>query len=315
MIQINEPNMLQGGREEVDTVPAASSGEVCALQAASHEESQLSSGIARSSGSACNVTVDLTEGEDCDPSISRTGSGSLARASKRMRISGNSGGDCQDGAQASADAKEIARLEKCSRQDLVTENIQLRRQVSFKEKKLSEVRKHTKKLQRKLAAEKGKRAKAVAKASQQIAKAHGEREFEVRKLGKQKPGRGGRFSLQSKFSIGLRRSLTQIAAADFGIVALCDVSKQTVLRSECMTGAGVVKLMQVFVAEGLGRALDARSDNWQLFGTGFRSDATNSNIYRRKKLHVLEADVLFLAHYDKLREGDFDGAIKCRHCV
>ena len=54
--------------------------------------------------------------------------------------------------------------------------------------------------------------------------------FIIRKLGRQHDGRGGRLSLPSMFSIGLRRSLTHVAAGDFGILAMADISQQTVIR-------------------------------------------------------------------------------------
>lgn len=151
--------------------------------------------------------------------------------------------------------------------------------------------------------------------------------FELTKVGKQKEGRGGRWSLQSRFSMGIRSCLCTIAAADFSVVSMHDISKQTVLRAQCLTGAAVVSLFRSFCAEGLAMFLkenddadvevqtDADACNFNLFGAGFRSDATNTNIWHRKKLHVCEATVTYLTDVKKLQEGDFHAAMSSRSCV
>ena len=90
--------------------------------------------------------------------------------------------------------------------------------------------------------------------------------------------------------------MTSIAAADFGIIAMFDVSGQTVIRCEQRAAAGLVHLMQSHVAEGLGMALQCSqedSDAWSLMAVAYRADATNSSVWRRSKLHVLEASVSF----------------------
>ena len=153
--------------------------------------------------------------------------------------------------------------------------------------------------------------------------------FELTKLGKQKEGRAGRWSLQSRFSVGIRTCLCTIAAADFSVVSMQDISKQTVLRAQCLTGAAVVSLFRSFCAEGLAMFLkenddadvevqlqtDADACNFNLFGVGYRSDATNTNIWHRKKLHVCESTVTYLTDVKKLQEADFDAAMSSRSCV
>ena len=128
-------------------------------------------------------------------------------------------------------------------------------------------------------------AKRQAQSSRELARktAEDKNMFELQKLGKKREGRAGRWSMQSKFSMGLRCCLSTIAACDFGMMNMVDVSKQTVLRAVCMTGAAIITLMQSFCKEGLGLALEASSsssNDWALFGAGFRSDATNTNIWR-----------------------------------
>lgn len=75
--------------------------------------------------------------------------------------------------------------------------------------------------------------------------------FAICKLGKQADGRGARFSTSSWFSIGLRKCLTQIAATDFGLTAMVDISGQTVMRCEQKTGAALVFAFRLFMAEAL----------------------------------------------------------------
>jgi len=91
--------------------------------------------------------------------------------------------------------------------------------------------------------------------------------FQVRKKGKQRSGRGSRWTHASWFSIGLRKGLSQISASDFGLTAMMDISGQTVLRNECRTGAGIIFLFQNFVGEALefaaslGKPCDSNSED------------------------------------------------------
>ena len=142
--------------------------------------------------------------------------------------------------------------------------------------------------------------------------------FSVMKKGKQKDGRGGRLSTQAIFSIGIRRCLTTISAADFGIVAMFDVSGQTVIRCEQRTAAAIQFCMRSHVAEGLDVAYQCSQglpDAFSLMAIGCRADATNSSVWRRSKLHVLEAGVLYIQDFTALKAGDFNAAANYRRCV
>ena len=210
---------------------------------------------------------------------------------------------------------ERQELEQLSAPVLAGQLIQSRNSNVKKTARVYVLERKVRNLQRQLATSRQKQAKTQAL----LKLAEDEKNlFELGKLGKQKPGRSGRWSLQSRFSMGLRCCLTTIAASDFGLLSMVDVSKQTVLRAECMTGASIIALMQSFCAEGLSLALECgseKTDDWALFGVGYRSDATNSNIWHRKKLHVLEATVLFLSDSSKLKAGDFPGSMSKRSCV
>ena len=146
--------------------------------------------------------------------------------------------------------------------------------------------------------------------------------FAIRKLGRQLDGRSGRLSIQSMFSIGLRRSLTHVAAGDFGLLAMTDISAQTVTRREHRAAAALIYSFQIYVAEGLkmmqvqpGMVACDDEPGFHLFAVGYRCDATNSSIWRRKKLQVLEAAVSYISNDAELRAGNFSKAMTYRRCV
>lgn len=209
--------------------------------------------------------------------------------------------------------------------------------------------------------------------------------FKICKTGKQMDGRGARFSTSSWFSIGLRKCLSQVAATDFGLTTMTDVSGQTVMRREQKTGAALVNCFHLFMAEALeavascqedscchkefilyglenqsrrqtssarGAPAPALSDSaqvqpaqagptslaplpilqlvdyaasqvqqlgsagaWSLLAVGFTNDATTSNIWRRKKLNILEVKVQWVKDFQALRQGHFAKAVATRRCT
>ena len=74
-------------------------------------------------------------------------------------------------------------------------------------------------------------------------------------------GRGARFSTSSWFSIGLRKCLSQVAATDFGLTTMTDVSGQTVMRCEQKTGAALVNCFHLFMAEALEAVASCQEDS------------------------------------------------------
>ena len=192
--------------------------------------------------------------------------------------------------------------------------------------------------------------------------------FAVAKRGKQMPGRGGRFTVASWFSIGLRKSLSTIAATDFGLTAMVDISGQTVLRCEQKTSGALVHCFRLFMAEALDfivtvggndpascdgipirlhgvgpakadpardtlldsqsqplipqvvdtldlRSGDGSSAQWSLLTVAFTNDSTTSNIWRRKKLNILDCKVQWVNNFDALLKGDFEKAVVTRQCT
>ena len=150
--------------------------------------------------------------------------------------------------------------------------------------------------------------------------------FMVCKLGKAKDGRAGRLSLGSMFSIGIRRCLTNVAALDFGILSMTDISGQTVIRAEHRTASAIIYGMHCFFSEASEIALEqhrmflsasdsCKKNHWSLTCVGFRTDATNSSVWRRKKIQVLECTGAFLSNESTGAAGNSQRAMKYRRCV
>lgn len=116
---------------------------------------------------------------------------------------------------------------------------------------------------------------------------------------------GKRLTKAGTIALGLRRNLSNIAAGDFGAVVLRDISANTVIRSEIKCAAAIltdmslfthnvsVSHLEQFLASGIPRELVSRATEppWALMFVCIRSDATNSSIWRREKLNLLEAEV------------------------
>jgi hypothetical protein len=57
------------------------------------------------------------------------------------------------------------------------------------------------------------------------------------------------------------------------------------------------------------------SGQWSLVSIGFMNDATNSNIWRRKKLNVCDVKVQWISNFDALVTRDFTNAVNTRRCT
>ncbi len=134
---------------------------------------------------------------------------------------------------------------------------------------------------------------------------------------------GKRLTIGSIMSLGIRRNFANLAASDFGMVVLKDVSASTVIRSEIRCAAALVSDMKSFCtlniidffkgddddpiaaitspprpleisgsdSLNLHKSVSSSQLGWNLFIVALRSDATNSSIWKREKLHVLETVV------------------------
>ena len=205
--------------------------------------------------------------------------------------------------------EELLHAEK---HELVRHVLNLQKQRARKTMTVKGLKNHTRRSDRK----RERTQKALDKVLDKEEQSKTDSLFKVFKRGKGLDGRGGRLSLNSIFSIGLRRSCTSIAAADFAAVSMIDLSAQTVLRCELRTAAAICHSMRSFVSAALDACFEShRCGSWSVMAIGIRADATNSSVWRRSKLHVLESTVLFVSNHDSLASGDFLNSISSRRCV
>ena len=146
---------------------------------------------------------------------------------------------------------------------------------------------------------------------------------------------GKRVTLQSTYAIGVRRNLSNISASDFGATVLHDMSRMRVTRAEVRTAAAILCRMKHAVSsivhtaatgdvpaapassamEGMCDPAAIGKGEWQLSVVSIRCDATNSSIWRREKLHVLDLDVGWVDNTDAVRRFDAQSALKCVRCL
>ena len=117
-----------------------------------------------------------------------------------------------------------------------------------------------------------------------------------------------RLTAESVLAVGLRRNFSNIAASDFGATVLFALSHQTVTRCEVRAASSLKAEFAAFVLEKLHMCHllcqanhdnpEACGDSFTVFSLAIRSDATNSNIWRRQKLHLCEATVGFSCNID-----------------
>ena len=103
---------------------------------------------------------------------------------------------------------------------------------------------------------------------------------------------GKRLTAESSLAVGIRRSFSNIAAADFGATVLMSISQQTVCRCEVKAASASRGAFQSYIVECLEQArqisMSPDSNLFSILGISIRADATNSGIWRREKLHVCE---------------------------
>ena len=122
---------------------------------------------------------------------------------------------------------------------------------------------------------------------------------------------GKRLSAESVLALGTRRNFSNIAACDFGSTVLFPVSHQTVTRCEVRAASAIKASFQCWVQEKYdickSVAVENDPNTFTIMGILIRADATNTNIWRRQKLHVCEAAVGFL--------DDSDNPLEMRRCL
>ena len=93
-------------------------------------------------------------------------------------------------------------------------------------------------------------------------------------------------------ALAVRRNLSSIACADIGMVLLADVSRWAVARAEVRAAGALMASARSFFFRAWEIFKDAFVEvpEFLLYVHGFRSDATNSAIWQRRKLVALELE-------------------------
>ena len=104
-------------------------------------------------------------------------------------------------------------------------------------------------------------------------------------------------TLRASMALAVRRNLSSIACADIGMVLLTDVSRWAVARAEVRAAAALMASARSFFfrawetfKDALVQAREDEVPDFLLYVHGFRSDATNSAIWQRRKLVALELE-------------------------
>ena len=111
-------------------------------------------------------------------------------------------------------------------------------------------------------------------------------------------GDTGWFSAQGCIALAIRRNLSNISAEDLGLVVMQDVSKHTVLRAECRTGAALLMNSRNFFQEWLHHDSCGGESSTSFLFVQYRQDATNSSKHRQK-MSALEIDASFAVCTDE----------------
>ena len=125
---------------------------------------------------------------------------------------------------------------------------------------------------------------------------------------------GTRITTQSFLAVGIRRNMSNIAASDFGATVMYDLSHQRVCRAEVRTCAAVLSKMRGWCSAAV-ETITGNTRPWGLITVIFRCDATNSSIWKRENLHVLDVDVAYIHDHDAIGSFDADKAIRCERCL
>lgn len=104
-------------------------------------------------------------------------------------------------------------------------------------------------------------------------------------------------TLRASMALAVRRNLSNIACADIGMVLLTDVSRWAVARAEVRAAGALMASARSFFfrawetfKDAFVQARDDEVPDFLLYVHGFRSDATNSAIWQRRKLVALELE-------------------------
>ena len=115
-----------------------------------------------------------------------------------------------------------------------------------------------------------------------------------------------RLSDSGACALAIRRAHSNIAAADLGKVLLDDVSRYTVCRAEVLTASSLCIAAKAYYSDVSAKA--AKSD-FSIILHSVMSDATNSNIWKKQKLHSCIVKSLCCTEMPPVLSGDYKSDI------
>ena len=108
--------------------------------------------------------------------------------------------------------------------------------------------------------------------------------------------------------------MSNIAASDFGATVMFDISHQRVCRAEVRTCAAFLAHMRGWCSAAV-ESVTGQDRQWGLITIIWHCDATNSSIWKREKLHVLDVDVAYIHDSNAVSNFDADKAVRCKRCL
>ena len=107
--------------------------------------------------------------------------------------------------------------------------------------------------------------------------------------------KGVQLTPQGTLAVAIRRNMSNIACADLGKVMLDDISRHTASRCEIKAAAALLASTHAFF-DGMRAYMVSQRPSFGV--NAFRSDATNSAIWQRRKLCALELETAYLQTTD-----------------
>ncbi len=112
---------------------------------------------------------------------------------------------------------------------------------------------------------------------------------------------------QGAVSLAIRRNLSNASAESLGLIILTDVSKQSVLRSECRTAASLIANARLTFEEWAYHCSNMDSSSTAFWFLQYREDATNASKHKQK-MTALELHASFVICSDANLATDTIGA-------
>ena len=115
---------------------------------------------------------------------------------------------------------------------------------------------------------------------------------------------------QGSVALAVRRNLGNASAEDTGLMILHDISKQSILRSECRAGAALIASARNFFREWQYEDDHMNDDETSFLFLQYKQDATNASKHRQK-MQAMEINAAYLiakqSELADVTDSDFSG--------